>query len=243
VPGVTTELICLVAAVAALGAAAGPVLVRACWVLSVPSGEPRRGGCADCGSPAPALPRSRCPGCRRRLGPSVWWMSAATAAACAVCGWRIGPHPALAAYLVTALASVVLAATDVRVKRLPNAVVLPLYPITVAVLAAAFLTDRHHGSLLRALLAMAALFGVFYLLALASPGALGLGDVKLVGVLGLLLGWLSWGAVVAGVFLGFAVAALAGLGLLVTRRAGRKDTIPFGPYLLLGALLALVVVR
>ena len=237
----TTVLICLLAA--ALGAAAGPVLARACWTLSVPSGEPRRSHCEDCGTPAPAPTRPHCPGCRRRLGPSVWWMSAAAAAACAVCGWRIGAHPALAAYLAAALAAVALAPIDAGVKRLPNPLVLPLYPFTVAVLGIAALTDSHHGSLTRALLAMAALFGSFYLLALASPGALGFGDVKLVGVLGLLLGWLSWTAVLSGVFLGFVVAALAGLGLLVTRRAGRKDTIPFGPYLLVGALLALVLVH
>jgi len=231
-------LICLVAL---LGAAAGPALVRAGWVLSVPSGEPRRSRCEECGAPPPALPRLRCAGCRRGLGPSVWWMSAAAAVSCAVCGWRIGPHPALIAYLAAALAAVVLAATDARVKRLPNVLVLPLYPFTAAVLLVAELTDSHHGSLPRALLAMVALAGAFYLLALASPGALGLGDVKLVGVLGLLLGWLSWAAVIAGVFLGFVVAAVAGIGLLVTRRAGRKDTIPFGPYLLLGALLALAL--
>jgi len=231
-------LICLAAA---LGAAVGPVLVRACWVLSVPSGEPPRSHCDDCGAEPSALPRLRCPGCRRNLGPSVWWVSAAAAAACAVCGWRIGPHPALAAYLAAALAAVVLAATDARVKRLPNAVVLPLYPITIAILGLAFLTDSHHGSLTRSLLAMLALATAFYLLALASPSSLGLGDVKLVGVLGLLLGWLSWEAVVTGVFLGFVVASVAGLALLLTRRAGRKDTIPFGPYLLLGALLALAL--
>ena len=238
----STALICLVAA-AALGAAAGPVLAWSSWTLSVPSGEPRRSHCQDCGTAAPAPTRPRCPGCGRGLGPSVWWMSAAAAAACAVCGWRIGPHPALVAYLAAALAAVVLAVTDARVKRLPNVLLLPLYPLTVAVLGVAALTNSHHGSLLRALLAMATLFGSFYLLALASPRALGLGDVKLVGVLGLLLGWLSWAAVLAGVFLGFVAAALAGLGLLVARRAGRKDTIPFGPYLLLGALLALIIVQ
>ncbi|MBC3842789.1 prepilin peptidase [Streptacidiphilus sp. 4-A2] len=233
-----TLLICLAAA---LGLAAGPVLARACWTLSVPSGEPRRSRCEDCGAPPPALPRTRCPGCDRRLGPQLRLLSSSAAVACAVCGWRIGAHPALAAYLAAALAAVVLAATDARVKRLPDALVLPLYPLTAFLLALAFLTDRHHGSLLRALAAMAVLAGGFFVLALAAPGALGLGDVKLVGVLGLLLGWLSWTAVAAGLFLAFAAAGLAAVALLLTRRAGRKDTIPFGPYLLLGALLALLL--
>lgn len=231
----------LVGLTAALGAVAGPLLVRAGWALAVPSGEPRRTLCQDCGAPPAALPQLRCSGCRRRLGPAPWWVCALAAAACAVCALRIGPHPALLAYLPAALASVVLTWTDVTVKRLPDALVLRLYPMVLAVLVAAELTDSHHGSLLRAVAAMAALATAFYTLALAVPGALGLGDVKLVGLLGLLLGWLSWTAVFEGVFLGFATAALASAALLATRRAARKDTIPFGPYLLLGALLALAL--
>jgi leader peptidase (prepilin peptidase)/N-methyltransferase len=231
----------LTAALGVLGALAGPFLARACWTLSVPSGQPRRTRCEDCGTPPAALPRTRCPGCGRRLGPAVWQLSAVAAAACAVCALRIGPHPALIAYLAAAPALTVLAWTDVSVKRLPDAITLRLYPVLLAALLAAQLTDRHHGSLLRALAAMAALAAAFYALALASPGALGLGDVKLVGLLGLLLGWLSWTSVITGVFLGFATAALASIALLVTRRASRKDTIPFGPYLILGALLAVAL--
>jgi leader peptidase (prepilin peptidase)/N-methyltransferase len=242
-----SEVPTVVAAVAAgaLGALSGPVLARLCWVLAVPGGEPRRSRCQDCGTPPPGrlpgLLRRRCTGCGRRIGPAAWWLALLAAGACALCAARIGPQPALAAYVAAALASVVLAVVDAEVKRLPDVVVRPLYAVVAASLALAAATDGHHGSLPRALEAMAALVAAFYLLVLISPAALGLGDVKLVGVLGLLLGWIGWTAVAAGIFLGFATAALAAVALLATGRAGRKDSIPFGPFLLLGALLALLL--
>ncbi|QMU75065.1 prepilin peptidase [Streptacidiphilus sp. PB12-B1b] len=226
---------------AAFGALSGPFLARACWSLSVPSGEPRRTRCQDCGAAPAGLPRGRCSGCGRCLGPAVWWLSLSAAAACAVSALRVGPHPAVIAYLAAAPVLTALAWIDAGVKRLPDVLTLRLYPVLLAALLAAQLTDRHHGSLLRALAAMAALAVGFYALALLSPGALGLGDVKLVGLLGLLLGWLGWTSVAAGGFLAFATAALASVALLATRRAGRKDTIPFGPYLILGTLLALAL--
>ena len=246
----TVPVTVLVVLLALLGAAAGPLLAHVCWRLSVPSGEPYRSHCQDCGEDCAApsarslRPRSlrlRCPGCGRRLGPAVAWVSVLTAFGCAACAWRIGAHPALAAYVLVVPAGVVLAVTDAGWKRLPDVVVLPLYPAVAALLGLAQLTDPQHGSLVRALAAMAVLAGIFFLLVLASPAALGLGDVKLIGVLGLLLGWQGWRDVLAGTFLGFLLAALAAVFLLATRRAGRRDTVPFGPFLLLGALVALLL--
>jgi leader peptidase (prepilin peptidase)/N-methyltransferase len=69
---------------------------------------------------------------------------------------------------------------------------------------------------------------------------MGFGDVKLAGVLGLVLGWLGWGELVVGGFLGFLLGAVLGGVLMVARRAGRKTKIPFGPFMLLGALLAIL---
>ena len=241
----TAPVTVLVVLLALLGAAAGPLVAHVCWRLSVPSGEPHRSHCqdcgADCGAPPSRPPRLRCPGCGRRLGPAVPWVSLLTALGCAAVGWRIGPHPALAAYVLAVPAGVVLAVVDAGWKRLPDVVVLPLYPAVAALLGLAQLTDPQHGSLVRALAAMTALAGVFFLLVLASPASLGLGDVKLIGVLGLLLGWQGWREVLTGTFLGFLLAACAAVFLLVGRRAGRRDTLPFGPFLLLGALVALLL--
>ena len=70
---------------------------------------------------------------------------------------------------------------------------------------------------------------------------MGFGDVKLAGVLGIYLGWIGWGAVIVGGFLGFLFGAVVGVGLMVAGRAGRRTKVPFGPFMVAGALVAVVV--
>jgi leader peptidase (prepilin peptidase)/N-methyltransferase len=70
---------------------------------------------------------------------------------------------------------------------------------------------------------------------------MGLGDVKLAGVLGIALGWVGWGAVVVGGFAAFLLGGVFGIALMVTRRAGRRTGIPFGPWMILGAGVGAVV--
>ena len=94
---------------------------------------------------------------------------------------------------------------------------------------------------LRAHAAAAVAFAVAYAVAGIAPAALGLGDVKLLGLLGLLLGWFGWGVLLAGVFLGLLTGAVVSLALLATRRAGWRTALPFGPPLLVGAVLALAL--
>jgi leader peptidase (prepilin peptidase)/N-methyltransferase len=95
--------------------------------------------------------------------------------------------------------------------------------------------------LVRAAAAAAATFLVAAGASALGPEALGFGDVKLLGVLGLVLGWFGWGMLLTGVFLGLLVGAFVSLVLLATRRAGRRTAIPFGPPLLAGAVLALAL--
>ena len=97
------------------------------------------------------------------------------------------------------------------------------------------------GPLLRGLAAAAATFTVAALAAALVPEGLGFGDVKLLGLLGLLLGWAGWGVLLAGIFLGLLTGALVSIALLATRRAGWRTAIPFGPPLLTGAALALAL--
>jgi leader peptidase (prepilin peptidase)/N-methyltransferase len=74
-----------------------------------------------------------------------------------------------------------------------------------------------------------------------SPAGIGLGDVKLLGLLGLVLGWLGWGVLLAGVFLGLVAGALTSVVLVAARRAGWRTALPFGPPLLLGAVLSVAL--
>jgi len=152
-----------------------------------------------------------------------------------------GARPATAALVWAAGAGVVLGWVDLASHRLPDRVTYP----TVVVCAAAFLVDAavlgSWGALVRAVVAAAVAFAVPYAVAAVSPEALGLGDVKLLGLLGLVLGWFGWGLLLAGVFLGLLTGAVVSLVLLAARRAGWRTALPFGPPLLVGAVLALAL--
>jgi leader peptidase (prepilin peptidase)/N-methyltransferase len=152
----------------------------------------------------------------------------------------IGLEWDLPAFLYLGAIGVALALIDLDVKRLPNAIVLPSYAVAAALLLLPAIIDGEWSAYVRALVGMVALFAFYFLLALIYPSGMGFGDVKLAGVLGLYLGWLGWGELIVGAFLGFLLGGLVGGGLMVARKATRKSAIPFGPFMLAGALLAIV---
>jgi leader peptidase (prepilin peptidase)/N-methyltransferase len=154
--------------------------------------------------------------------------------------WRVHPAVSLIGCSAFAAVAVPLAAIDVAEQRLPSALVLPVYPVVLAVWVIAAFQERDGGALLRSLVAMAAVFLVFLLIALVS-GGLGAGDVRLAGVLGLVLGWHSWTAVIAGVLLGLACAGVVAAMLIAIGRAGIRTSIPLGPALIAGTFTALLV--
>ena len=184
-----------------------------------------RGRCRDCGEPI------------SRRYPLV---EAGTAVVFVLLALRIGLEPELVAFLYLGAVGVALALIDIDVKRLPNVIVLPSYLVAGVLLAIAAVIDGAWEDLLRSVLGMAALYGFYFLLALVYPKGMGFGDVKLAGLLGLYLGWLGWAEVVTGGFLGFLFGGVGGVLLIAVRRAGRKSMIPFGPYMLAGALVAIL---
>lgn len=133
---------------------------------------------------------------------------------------------------------------DLEVRRLPDVLTLPAYPAAAVLLTLASFLEGDWSALLRAAAAAGTAVAAFLLLALlsllVSPGGsgLGLGDVKLAGVLAGLLAWSSWTAAVFGLLAGFAIGALVAAVLLLTRRAGRRSSFSYGPSLLAGAYLA-----
>ncbi|RBY89059.1 peptidase A24 [Blastococcus sp. TBT05-19] len=152
-----------------------------------------------------------------------------------------GVRPITGGLLWVAGAAVVLGGVDLAVHRLPDRVLLPAAGVFVlaAVVDAAVLGTWE--ALVRAALAGAAAFAVPAGAAAVSPAALGFGDVKLLGLLGLVLGWFGWGVLLAGIFLGLLVGAAVSVLLVTTGRAGWRSTVPFGPPLLAGAVLALAI--
>jgi leader peptidase (prepilin peptidase)/N-methyltransferase len=152
-----------------------------------------------------------------------------------------GVRPATLALAWAAGAAVVLGAVDLAAHRLPDRVTFPAYVVCSGALLADAAALGSWTALARAFLAAAAAFAVSAGAAAISPEGLGYGDVKLLGLLGLVLGWVGWGVLLAGVFLGLATGALVSLVLLAMRRAGWRTALPFGPPLLVGAVLALAL--
>jgi leader peptidase (prepilin peptidase)/N-methyltransferase len=107
-------------------------------------------------------------------------------------------------------------------------------------LVAASLGLGELGRLGRGLLAVASVGGLFLLLALLSPHGM-VGDGKLALTLGRALGWLSWGTVAVGVLAAFLLAGLAGLGGMLALGLSRTSRLPFGPWLVVGALPGVLV--
>ncbi|WP_336054026.1 A24 family peptidase [Streptomyces sp. CA2R101] len=226
-----------------LGLVAGFALRPVVVALAVPAGQSPSGVCPTC-SPLPSgslsalrlmSPGGRCCACRTPLG--VAWLPELTTAAAfaAVAAGGTEGWYAAAQYWVALVGSALLL-VDSAVQRLPDALTLPaaVGTFTLLIVAAA-----HHepGSLGRALAAAATAGVLFTLLTL---GGMGMGDAKLVISLSALLGWHSWQAALLGLVMSFLLAAAVAASLLVTRRATRKSTLAFGPFLILGTLAALL---
>ena len=152
----------------------------------------------------------------------------------------IGAVWVLPAYLLFAATTMVLVLTDLDHKRIPNRI---LYPATVAgvlLITSGAAADHSIGAIPRALAGGGIYFGLLLVIALLARGGFGMGDVKLAFLLGTFLAFPSWDTLGAGIFLAFLIGGLVSLILLITKKKGRKDAIPFGPPLILGAWISLV---
>ena len=241
-----------VALSAMLGLLVGSFLNVVVW--RVPRGESvvrPPSACPACGSPVRPrdnvpvvswlLLRGRCRDCAARVSRRYPLVELASAGLFAVMALRFGFDPVLPAFLYLAAVGLALALIDLDCKRLPDALTLPSYPIVAALLALAAAFGSDSGSFVRALLGGLAMYAVYFALAFAYPAGMGFGDVKLSGVLGMGTAWLGWGAWTVGLFLGFLFGGLFGVGLLLARRGGRKTAVPFGPFMLLGFLVSVLV--
>jgi leader peptidase (prepilin peptidase)/N-methyltransferase len=220
------------------------------------------------GGDSVVAPRSRCATCGHRVRnrhniPVVGWV--ALKGRCADCRAPIGGldpllelgtpvlfvalvirlsgaglATALPAYCYFFTIGIALAVIDLKHHRLPDSLVLPAYPVTgmLLVLSSALRHDVH--SLGRAVGGGLLLFGAFLALAVAHPRGMGFGDVKLSGVLGGVLAYLSWPAFAVGVGSAFLLGALIGGVLLATGRAGRSTAVPFGPFMIAGGVLGVL---
>ena len=143
----------------------------------------------------------------------------------------------LPAYLWFVAVTVTLTLTDMDTKLIPNRILYPGTVIAVVLLFGGGLIEN--GPILRALGGGALYFVLLFVLALIARGGFGFGDVKLAFLLGVFAAYQSWDTLIVAIFAAFLLGGLVSLLLVVFRIRSRKDAIPFGPYLVLGAYVAI----
>jgi leader peptidase (prepilin peptidase)/N-methyltransferase len=167
-----------------------------------------------------------------------------TGLSCALVALAIGPVVVLPLYLALCVLGVLLACIDVACHRLPHVLVWPATWVGLVAFTAVAATTGAWSALLRAILAAGVLGGFYlflYLIGRLFRGGFGWGDVKLAVLLGIFLGWLGWGPALIGGLLPSLLNGPVLIGLLVARRISRQGSVPFGPAMLAGAVVAIGV--
>ncbi|MER6327998.1 A24 family peptidase [Streptomyces sp. NPDC001034] len=227
-------------AAALWGAVAGALLPRAAYRFAVPVEEAWRARCPGEHVLRGWLGPVECRECARQGAPFAP-LSAVTALLCAALAAATGPRPELAVWLLLAPVGVLLGVVDVRVRRLPDVLTLPLAAAALALLGLASLFPGHAGHWPTAWGGAGALGVGYAVLHLVNPGGMGLGDAKLALGMGAVLGWYGWSAVLLGTFAAVLAGALYGGALVAVRRASRRAGIAFGPFLLGGTLAGVLI--
>jgi len=186
--------------------------------------------------------RGRCRECRAPISVRYPLVEAGTAAAfAAITAWTgafdvdgAGRWVLAVALCGFAAVSVALALIDLETHRLPDAVLGPAYPLVLGLLAATSATTGDWAAFGRGVAGLAVLGAGYYTVHAVRPDGMGFGDVKLAGLVGLVTGYVGWGALVVGCFAAFVLAGGYGAVLLATGRADRRSGLAFGPWMLAG---------
>ncbi|MFA4837238.1 MAG: prepilin peptidase [Dehalococcoidia bacterium] len=180
----------------------------------------------------------RCRYCKARIPRRIFWVELATGLIFALLWWRCGLSAELGILAVYSCVFIVIFVIDLDHTLILNKVV---YPASVFALATVPLRSDDitiTSSLIGGGIGIVLLGSVVWLVPLIiSREAMGLGDVKMAGLMGLATGF---PVIFVAVFVGIVAGGLIAMGLIVLKLRGRKDYIPFGPFLAIGAMVALV---
>lgn len=193
------------------------------------------------------LLRGKCRACGLRISVRYPLIELMTAGFFALVGSKFA-QPALGinesflllAFLYLASISIALTMIDIDTHTLPNWIVLPSYAVGIIFLGIASFTSGNFAPLIRAIISAAAMWVAYLVIALSYPGGMGFGDVKFAGVIGLFLGYLGWSVVITGAVAAFVLGALFAIALLIKRSVNHKTGIPFGPWMMVGAWVAVL---
>jgi len=189
------------------------------------------------GAPAPGTlaagdwssPRSR----RQR-----WGFAAAAAVLAVGAVLVIGERLAVLAFVYLGAVLVPLLVCDVRLHRLPTCFIAPAYPVVAAALTADAAVTGEWARLGVAALGCLILGGAYLVLCVMPGGLMGLGDVRLAGVLGAGLAWVGWDTLLVGALGAFVLSFFVALPRLLLRRMQLRSRVPFGPFMLAAAALS-----
>jgi leader peptidase (prepilin peptidase)/N-methyltransferase len=152
---------------------------------------------------------------------------------------RVGMDAVLPAYLAVTAAGTAISIVDLREKRIPNRMLIVAAPVVALLLVVGLLSTGEPSRLLAVLVGAAALFALYFVIALVAPAAMGMGDVKLAAVLGGALGAAGLTGWLVGLLAAFLVGGIVAVIALVAGRVGWRGSIPFGPWMVVGAVIGL----
>lgn len=153
---------------------------------------------------------------------------------------RFGPQPALAAYCVLFAGLVAVSIADIRVGLVPRKLLYPTLVLMVIALVAASAVSGEYHRLVQAAVGGAAAFAVFFAIWFVAPRSMGMGDVRLAGVIGVGLGWIGYRQLYLGFLVGLIVGVIIGVVKMLVQGSGRKTALPFGPALAVGAVVGVL---
>lgn len=181
--------------------------------------------------------QSRCRTCSKPVSADTPWFEGVLVILLAAAGGALGLGLALPGYLVFVAAVFAISVVDLRHYLIPNRM---LYPALFACLGLMILPGIGNPDAYgRALIGMAASWLFFFIVYIVNPKGMGFGDVRLSALIGFMTGWLAVENAFLAILLGLFLAAIIGIFLMAFRIRGRKDPIPYGPFLALGGILAI----
>jgi leader peptidase (prepilin peptidase) / N-methyltransferase len=207
--------------------------------------------CPGCASPlkrrdlVPVLSwiilRAKCRNCRAPISGRYPFIELLNAVIFGLIALRFSQLLPLAAYLVLGAGCVSLSAIDFDTKTLPTRLVYLTGAVGASLLIVNAFVNGDRDGLVRAAISGAVVATLFFITWFIAPNGIGFGDVRFAGVLAVFTGWLGFGYVFVGLTVAFVGGAVVGIALMAFGGAGRKTAVPFGPFLAIGAMTAILV--
>ena len=233
-----------------LGLIFGSFATVVSWRVPRKEGTGGRSKCPNCGHQIKAVENipvvsyfvlgGKCGNCGQKISIRYPLIELASGLLFAAAAWRFGFSAKAFVYAAFFWTMLVLTVIDLDFKLLPDKFTYPLFIAGWVGLAIAAFVEDDPDRLVDALIGMAIFGGFLFIVAFISPRGMGMGDVKLGLSLGTFLGYIDApGHVLLGMFMAFVLGGVIGIIIARVTGGGRKMQVPFGPFLMLGTLIAI----